>query len=93
MFYSEVMANLEKIKGETKFLERQIQEKTFGYILTALGLVVGLAWNDAIKSLIDFLFPLDRNSLTAQFVYAILLTLVVVIVTTYVTRYLHRDEK
>lgn len=87
------MADLRKIKEESKLLEREVRDKTFGYILTAFGLVVGLAWNDAIKELISFLFPLGQNSLTARFVYAILLTLVVVVATTYITRYLHRGEK
>lgn len=87
------MTDLIKIKEETRRLEREVRDRTFGYILTALGLVVGLAWNDAIKELINFLFPLERNSLTVQFVYAILLTLIVVVATTYITRYLHRGEK
>lgn len=67
-------------------LKEEIKGQTTGYIVAALGLVAGLAWNEAIKALIDHLFPLSQNSLLAKFVYAILVTILVVIVTSYVVR-------
>jgi len=45
--------------------------------------VAGLAWNEAIKALIEYLYPLDKNSLLAKFVYAALITIIVVVFTTY----------
>lgn len=71
---------LETIEQDKNEIKKEIKEKTLGYILTALGLVAGLAWNEAIKSLIDFLFPLSGGDIWVKFIYAIIITLVVVIV-------------
>ncbi len=38
-------------------LRGEFKKRVAGYILAGLGLVAGLAWNDAIKALIDSLFP------------------------------------
>lgn len=67
-------------------LKNEIKGQTIGYIVAALGLVAGLAWNEAIKALIEQLFPLSQNSVLAKFLYAILVTILVVIVTSYVVR-------
>ena len=45
----------------------------------ALGLVCALAWNDAIKAAMKELFG-DGDSLTGLFIYAVLATLLAVIV-------------
>jgi len=52
-----------------------------GYILAAFGLVAGLAWNDAIQSLIKQVFPFATGSLLAKFAYAIIITVIVIGVT------------
>ena len=70
---------LEKIRQETK-------AKVIGYIVAAFGLVAALAWNEAIKALIDKIYPLGENSLPAKFFYALIITIVVVIVSTYAVR-------
>ena len=64
----------------------EVREKTFGYIIGALGLVAGLAWNEAIKSVIDYFFPSSQNGLLAKFLYALLITLIVVVISTYLVR-------
>ncbi|HBH71453.1 MAG TPA: hypothetical protein DDX26_01155 [Candidatus Yonathbacteria bacterium] len=57
------------------------------YIAGGLGIVVGLAWNEAIKSLIDYFYPASgANSISAKFIYAIIITTVVVLVTMYIVR-------
>jgi len=60
-----------------------------GYII---GLVAGLAWNEAIKAAIEFAFPLSQNSLLAKFIYAVLVTAVVVLLSLYLTRLLGKRE-
>jgi uncharacterized membrane protein YjjP (DUF1212 family) len=45
----------------------------------ALGLVAALAWNDAIKETIKLLMA-DDESLTSKYLYAILATVIAVIV-------------
>jgi hypothetical protein len=61
-------------------LASAVRERTIGYITAGLGLVAGLAWNDAIRSLLEHLFPIDRNGIVAKFIYAIMATLAVVVV-------------
>ncbi len=58
---------------------REVKGRMVGYIGAALGLVAGLAWNEAITSFINSVFTLDKNSVFAKFVYAAILTAVVVI--------------
>lgn len=58
-------------------------ERTSGYISAAFGLVAGLAWNDAVSALIEYIFPLSQNTLFAKFAYAILITILVIFATSY----------
>lgn len=37
-------------------LKNEVKDKVFGHLLTAFGLVVGLAWNDAIATFIAEFF-------------------------------------
>lgn len=67
-------------------MEREVRTRTVGYIATALGLIAGLAWNDAVKSLIEYLFPLDQNTLVARFIYAAVVTAFVVVISIYLVR-------
>jgi len=76
----------EKIANEGNGLQKEVREKTTGYILAAFGFVAGLAWNDAIKAFIEEFFPVDKGNLTAKFVYALGVTIVLVIVTIYLAR-------
>ena len=78
-----IKTHLEHIKENTSQLKQEVRERTIGYILAALGLVAGLAWNDAIKALIDYLFPLSQNGLLAKFIYAAFITAFVVFVSIY----------
>jgi len=75
-----------RINEERHKLHREVRERTAGYIAGALGFVAGLAWNDAVKALIEHFFPLSKNTLLAKFGYAIVITVVVVFVTIYVVR-------
>lgn len=81
------------IKGKGAELEREVREKTLGYIITSFGLVAGLAWNDAIKAFIDRFFSDPGNGLKAKFLYAALLTVIVVIVSLYVSRLFKVEKK
>ena len=72
-----------KIKSEELRIRREVKKHTVTYILAALSFVVGLAWNDAIKTLIEYLFPLNQNNISAKLIYAFLITLIVVLATVY----------
>jgi len=61
-------------------LRKELRKQFMGYIITALSLVAGLAWNDAIKAFIEHIFPIDKNGILLKFVYAIVITIAVVAV-------------
>ena len=67
-------------------VREQVRTQTVGYIATAFGLVAGLAWNDAIKAFIENIFPLGSGSLWAKFIYAVIITIFVVVITRYLLR-------
>ena len=83
---------IQKIKGEAERLQREMRQRTIGYITAGFGVVAGLAWNDAISSLIAYLFPLSTNTILAKFIYAIGVTIIVVFVSLSVSRALLRDS-
>lgn len=70
----------DKISQEGLAAKKEIQQKTIGYILTAFGLVAGLAWNEAIKSLIEYLMPMNAGTILAKLIYALVMTALVVVV-------------
>jgi len=82
-----------KIREEINGVRNEVKKRTVGYIATALGLVAGLAWNDAIKSLIEYYFPLSGQSVWAKVIYAALLTIIIVLISVYLTRLFIKEEK
>ena len=60
-------------------------ETILGLITTAFAFVAGLAWNDAIQKLIAT-FMDGGNSLPNLFIYAIVVTIIAVIVTVLLAR-------
>lgn len=81
------------LEDKGKEFEREVRQKTFGYIVASFGLVAGLAWNEAIKAMIESLFPLQKDTLKAKFVYAIAITVVVVFVSLYFSKFFKKKEK
>jgi len=81
------MGRIKKIKNEGERITSEVRDRSMTYIAGGLGIVVGLAWNEAIKSLIDYFYPATgANSISAKFIYAIIITIVVVLVTMYIVR-------
>ena len=76
----------ETVKKETEYLRSEVREKVVGYIGAGLGVIVSLAWNEAIKALIEYLFPLKQNGILAKFIYAGAMTMVLVLVSIYLMR-------
>lgn len=88
----EFQTPIKKLKEESSELKKEIRERTMGYIVAAFGLIAGLAWNEAIKSLIEYFFPLSANTLWAKLGYAILVTLVVVVISVYLVKLLGKNK-
>jgi riboflavin biosynthesis pyrimidine reductase len=74
-------------------LTGEVLDKFSQLIVTALGLVAALAWNTAIQHLFDRIFGEAGAALAGQFLYATLITLVVIFATIAVSRAAERAKK
>lgn len=81
-----------KIRKLRADFTREIRRRVAGYIAAAFGLIVGLAWNDAIGSMIDYFFPIDRSSVYAKLGYALIMTCVLIILTILAVKYVQEKE-
>jgi len=75
------------IEQEVKKTTKAVMSRTTGFILAAFGFVVGLAWNDAVQTLVKTIFSQEENTIIAKFIYALIITVVLVFVS------LHLDKK
>jgi len=73
-------------------LQKEFRERISGYVIGAFGLVASLAWNDAISSLIVKVFPLGKDTVIAKFIYALVMTVILVIIAVYLVKILKNDE-
>jgi len=71
-------------------VRKQIRQQSIGYVMAAFGFVAGLAWNEAIKGGIEALFPFGTGGMIIKFVYAIVVTLVLVLASVWLSRF--KDE-
>ena len=69
-----------EVKNMTSEVTKLIMETILGLITTAFAFVAGLAWNEAIQKLIVEVMG-KGNALPSLFGYAIIVTIIAVIVT------------
>ena len=68
--------------------------ETFASLITAaFGLVAALAWNDTIKLAVKMLFPTDSGEVYSMIVYALIVTILAVIMTLFISRSLSKAKK
>lgn len=84
---------MNKAKKKATRVALEVKEKVGTYLLAGFGVVTGLAWNEAVKELIDVLWPLEQGSLTAKFIYALAMTVLVVIASIIVLRFTKQKEE
>ena len=83
----------EKKNSKTKEQKLHIYfvEKVVTLMTGAMGLVAALAWNDAMRKLFERIFGTQGSGdVTAMFIYAIIVTAAVVLVTYRLTRFAER---
>jgi hypothetical protein len=73
------MTLIDPIKKEIKETKKELKEKTVTLILGGFGVVAALAWNDAIQTFFNTFFQ-KGSGLIGKFIYAIIVTFIVVIV-------------
>lgn len=83
---------IKKMSKEIKEIKSEIKQKIIGYIVAAFSLVAGFAWNEAVKSLIEYIIPLSPNTLLLKFVYAVFITLLLVFVSIYLVKLFKAEE-
>jgi len=83
---------IKSLREEGRRVENGVRDTSLGYIIAGLGFVAGLAWNDAIKTGIEQLFPLSRNAVAVKFLYAFAVTVVVVFISSCLVRLFKKDE-
>jgi hypothetical protein len=76
----------------TKKFRKEVRAKVVGFIAAAFGLVVGLAWNDAVVSLIEAVFPIEKNTVIAKFGYATLLSVILVTIIILLMKFAEEKE-
>jgi hypothetical protein len=75
---SEVIQKLSKKSVEVRAV---FADQAMSYVTAALSVVAGLAWNDAVKAAITYFFPAQTSNIAAQFIYALAMTFIVVVLT------------
>ena len=83
---------VKKFKEEVEETKEAFKEKIVTLILGGFGLVAALAWNEAIKSLFEFLLPKKSSELIGKFIYALIVTLIVVIFSRYLGKTSDKKE-
>jgi hypothetical protein len=69
----------------------EILDKIAALITAAFGLIAALAWNGAIRAIFERLFGTADN-ITAMIVYAVIVTIIAVLVTIWIARALKRAK-
>ncbi|MEK7203027.1 MAG: DUF5654 family protein [Patescibacteria group bacterium] len=72
--------------NQKKSLKIEILEKIAQLVTAGFGLVAALAWNDAIKTLFIKIFPKPDDNLIAMFIYALVITVLIVLITIQISR-------
>lgn len=80
------------VSKDVDAMRKTARERVWGYIAAALGLVAGLAWNDAIRGLIEHYFPIQRDSVWAKVWYAVIITIVVVFIMMKFEKFFKKEE-
>lgn len=78
---------------QPKSTKVEVLEKMSDLATAGLGLVAALAWNEAIKALVGAIFPQPTGGIIVSFVYAIIITAIVVIVTIKLGRLINGAKK
>ncbi len=74
-------------------LRAAVRKQTVTFMTAGFSLVAGLAWNDAIQSMIQWFWPVGQGgTILAKFVYAVIITCVIVVVTVQLQKLAEKGE-
>ncbi|MFA6322256.1 MAG: DUF5654 family protein [Candidatus Buchananbacteria bacterium] len=81
------------VTQEVRKLRLEVLQKMSDLVTAGLGLVAALAWNEAIKAMFNTYFPQPGGNLLALTVYALFITILVVVLTIYLGRTVNLAKK
>ncbi len=81
------------LEDEKNRVQRDLRNITAGYIIAAFGFVAGLAWRDLSMSLVEYLFPMGKDTILAKFIYAVLISIALAFASIYVLRFIGKTKK
>lgn len=83
-----------KIKAQFHSVEREFFRTVSTLVISAFSLVAALAWNTAITNILQRYVALKPESnISSWIIYAVVVTLIAVIVTLYLGRLAKREEQ
>lgn len=86
--------NKKLTKAEEQKLHVYFIDKVVTLMTGAMGLVAALAWNDAIRKLFERIFGTQGSGdITAMFIYAVVVTAAIVLVTYRLTKFADKVKK
>ncbi len=73
-------------KSGAKEFKKQVVEKVSTLIISAFGLVAALAWNTTIQTAVTHFLGTSGSELEGLVVYAVVVTIIAVLATIYISR-------
>ena len=71
---------MEKFQSAIVGFGDEFKVRASHYIIGGLSLVTALSWNEAIKANINKVYPMQRDSTSALLIYAIIMTMFVILI-------------
>lgn len=90
---NENMSKQNQTPEEKKSLRIEILEQIASLVTSGFGLVAALAWNEAIKAMFAAFFPQPGGNIFALFSYALIITIIIVIITIQLGRMVNLAKK
>jgi len=87
----ELKGQFRKLEEEKRKIESTFKSQLETILLAAFAFVAGLSWREVINSVIDYLFPLEKDTILAKFLYAIVVTFFLTLTGLYVVRFINRS--
>jgi len=88
----ELKGQFRKLEEEKRKIEATFKSQLGTILIAAFAFVAGLSWREVINSLMDYLFPLSKDTILAKFLYAIVVTFFLTLTGLYVVRFINRSS-
>jgi len=82
-----------RVTQEVRQVRLEVLQKVTDLMTAGLGLVAALAWNEAIKAFFNTFFPTPSGNLLGLTLYALLITIIIVIITIQLGRAVNLAKK